>query len=129
MTLQELLVNDLKLHTKDVLIKDNLKIIIGELQRSDKKVLNDNEVIRILKKLEKSELELLSNLGKDDSDFLNILKQYLPKSVDDTEIIAWINDNVDFTKLKNKMQAVGLVTKHFGPSVDGNHIKEIIQNL
>ena len=36
---------------------------------------------------------------------------------------------LDFSKFKNKMQAVGEVIKHFGPErVDGKKVQEIVKN-
>lgn len=47
----------------------------------------------------------------------------------DEEIITWINQNVDFSKFKNKMQAMGLIMKHFGATADGNTVKKILQKI
>ena len=43
------------------------------------------------------------------------------------EIVAWINENVDFAEYKNKMQAMGSIMKHFGKQADGKIVNEILQ--
>ena len=131
MTLQETIQNDLRqsLKNRNSENANCLKILISEFQRGEKKILSDDEVLRILKKLEKSELELLTITKNETSIFLEALQKYLPKMITDEEIKAWVSSNVDFSKLKNKMQAVGAVTKHFGQAVDGNVVKKIIQEM
>jgi uncharacterized protein YqeY len=130
MTLQEKLLEDLRKSLNNVGLRKCLRIIVGELQRQPKKILSDDEVIRILKKLEKSEIELL-DLGGASTDraFLAILNLYLPEETSGDEIKVWIKENIDFSKLRNKMQAVGMVMKHFGSSVDGGVVKKIVEEL
>lgn len=52
---------------------------------------------------------------------------YLPQQSSEEDIIAWINDNIDFSKMKNKMQAMGQITKQFS-SMDGKLLKDILMN-
>jgi len=126
MTLQEKIVHDLRMPNNKA-IKKILRIVVGELQRQPKKELSDDEVVRIIRKLYKAEEELLDVGGKPtDPAFLVILGLYLPEEITEERIIEWINDNIDFSNIKNKMQAIGIVTKHFGSAVDGNIVKEII---
>jgi len=128
MTLLEILKNDLKgaMKEKNEAAKDALRVAIGELGRSDKKEHTDDDVVRVLKKLIKSERELLDKKGETDSEFIRIIESYLPKMASDEEIGAWIAENVDFSKYKNKMQAMGEIMKHFGPGADGNTVKKIL---
>jgi uncharacterized protein YqeY len=130
-SLQERLQTDFRLSikTNDMLTRESLKVVLGELQRQSKKVLEDVEVIQILKKLEKNELEFIKAAGCAETDYLKLLQFYLPHMVSDSDIVKWIEANVDFTSLKNKMQAVGIVMKHFGPSAEGNRVKELIQEI
>jgi uncharacterized protein YqeY len=51
--------------------------------------------------------------------------KYLPKQSSEEEIYEWIKANVDFSKYKNKMQAMGLIMKQFSGN-DGNFVKEIL---
>ncbi len=132
MKLQEQIKKDLlsAIKVKDEEKKDTLRVIIGEFGRLNKKELSDDEVIKILKKLIKSEKELLEKKGDvTDSEFIRIIENYLPKMATDEEIITWINQNVDFSKFKNKMQAMGLIMKHFGATADGNTVKKILQKI
>lgn len=132
MKLQEQIKKDLSsaIKVKDEEKKDTLRVIIGEFGRLNKKELSDDEVIKILKKLIKSEKELLEKKGDvTDSEFIRIIDNYLPKMATDEEIITWINQNVDFSKFKNKMQAMGLIMKHFGATADGNTVKKILQKI
>jgi uncharacterized protein YqeY len=71
---------------------------------------------------------MLEHSGKTTSSFLEFIDSYLPKQITADDIKVWLDANVDFSKLKNKMQSVGLVVKQFGQSVDGNLVKEVVQN-
>ena len=102
----------------------NVSILIGEL---DRKLDNtDEQIMATIKKLKDLELEFLKFSNKDTSSFLEFIDSLLPKQVSQEEIVEWINANVDFTKLKNKMQSVGMVMKHFGQSASGDFVKKLI---
>ena len=59
---------------KDEEKKDTLRVILGEFGRLDKKELSDDEVVKILKKLMKSEKEVLEKKGDEtDSRFIKII--------------------------------------------------------
>jgi len=110
--------------------KDTLRVILGEFGRLYKKELSDDEVVNILKKLIKSEKEVLEQKGEAaDSAFIEIIKHYLPKMATEEEIKTWIQQNIDFSQFKNKMQAMGLIMKHFGATADGNSVKEILRTI
>lgn len=128
MNLQQTIRNDLTKYIKENNIKkkEAIKVVISEFQRGKIKYLNDNEVIKILKKLENSELELLKLTNTETSDFLEVLRDYLPKEVSEDTIIEYIKNNIDFSQFKNKMQAMRPLTDHFGATVDGNKLKEIL---
>jgi uncharacterized protein len=106
-----------------------IRIIIGEFGRQLVKDLSDEQVIAIIKKLVKSEKELLIAAGKENSEYLSILEGYLPQQVSEEEIRAWINAHIDFTTFKNKMQAMRPILAHFGSSADGNVVKMILESL
>jgi uncharacterized protein len=106
-----------------------IRIIMGEFGRQTTKDLSDDQVIAIIKKLVKSEKELLASSGKESSEYLSILEGYLPKQASEKEIRNWIAENIDFATFKNKMQAMRPIMAHFGPAADGNMVKEILQNL
>jgi len=127
-TIQGTIYNDM--HTaKAPETKSALKVISGELQRQSNKILTDIETVKILKVLIKYEIERLDKLRESTkSIYLIVLESYIPEQVNSNEIYHWILHNVDFSKLKNKMQAISIVTKHFGLRVDGNIVKDIVVN-
>ena len=106
-----------------------IRILIGEFQRQPAKELSDEQVIAIIKKLVKSEKELLASAGKESSAYLAILEGYLPQLATEAEIRAWIEANIDFSAYKNKMQAMRPIMAHFGSSADGNIVSNILQTL
>ena len=115
---------------KDGEKKDTLRVILGEFGRLDKKELSDDEVVKILQKLMKSEKEVLEKKGDEtDSRFIKIIENYLPKMATEADITKWIKQNIDFSEFKNKMQAMGLIMKHFGATADGNAVKKILQRM
>lgn len=132
MNLQSQIKKDLSaaIKAKDEKKKEALRVILGEFGRLDKKELSDEEVVKILKKLMKSEKEVLEQKGEvADSVFIKVIENYLPKMATEEEITAWIHKNVDFSQFKNKMQAMGVIMKHFGSTADGNFVKSIIQKM
>ena len=131
MTLREQIKIDLTraMKEKDDVRKEALRVVLGELSRQGQKDLTDEDVVKILKKLLKSESELLASSGASTSPFSRILEEYLPKMVSDEEILAWIRENVDFDQYKNKMQAMGPIMKHFGAAADGNRVRDLLQSL
>jgi len=132
MNLQKQIKSDLTaaIKAKDEEKKDTLRVVLGEFGRLDKKELSDDEVVKILKKLIKSEKEMLDKKGDEtDSIFIRVIENYLPKMATQAEITNWIEQNVDFSEFKNKMQAMGLIMKHFGATADGNAVKKILLQI
>jgi uncharacterized protein YqeY len=132
MTLQKKIKTDLSaaIKAKDENKKAALRVILGEFGRLDKKELSDDEAVKILKKLIKSEKEVLEQKGDTgNSAFIEIVESYLPKMASDEEISAWIRQHIDFSQYKNKMQAMGVIMKHFGATADGNVVKDILQRM
>ena len=114
---------------KDAETTAALRVVMGEFGRMPSKSLADGEVVKILKKLIKSEKEVLERQGSTGgSHFIAVLEPYLPQTVSEAEIEAWIRDNIDFGRYKNKMQAMGEIMRHFGEGADGNQVKSILQS-
>jgi len=84
------------------------------------------DVIRSLVKSEKTVLELT---GGDSSAYLEILETYLPQMASRAEIEVWIDANIDFSKFKSPLQAMGSIMKHYGKLADGNLVKDILQEI
>ena len=131
MSMQDSIKSELQVSIKsrDVERTGAIRILIGEFQRHPDKVLSDEQVIGIIKKLVKSEKELLAASGKEDSAYLTILEGYLPKLVAENDIRAWIEANIDFSTFKNKMQAMRPIMAHFGGAADGNTVSRILQSM
>jgi len=139
MTIQETVQNDLKTARKkgNKNIAEVLKIILGEFARlkgtKDGKDyitgnLNDIQAERVLNQIIKSEEKTIELTGIDNSFLLTIAKAYVPEKIGEEEVRTFI-DTIDFTALQNKMQAVGIVKKHFGQSVDGKMVSIIIKAM
>ena len=132
MNLQQQIKKDLSaaIKARDEHKKNTLRVVLGEFGRLDKKELSDDEVVKILKKLIKSEREVLEQKGETaDSAFIEIIEAYLPNMASEVEILSWIRENVDFSQFKNKMQAMGVIMKHFGATADGNVVKQILLKM
>ncbi len=115
---------------KDDVRKNTLRVVMGEFARADSKELSDDAVIKILRKLIKSEQETLAQMGsEEDSAFVQIIEAYLPQLADENEIATWVQANIDFSQFKSKMQAMGPIMKHFGARADGNAVKTLLQKL
>jgi uncharacterized protein YqeY len=115
---------------KDEEKKSILRVIMGEFGRQPQKELSDAEVIGIIKKLVKSEKEVLARAGGPPSNrFIEVSESYLPQTASEEEIRSWIEANIDFSQFKNKMQAMGPIMKHFGSAADGNVVKQVLQEM
>lgn len=129
MTLQDRLKKDLQaaMKNRDENQKAAIRVVMGEMARLDKKQFADEEVVRILKKLIKSEKEMLEQSGQaPTSAFIDIIDGYLPKMATQEEIHRWIAANIDFAAYKNKMQAMGAIMAHFGAAADGATVKQVL---
>ena len=131
MSLQEQFIDSLKpaMKSRDADRIGAIRILIGEFQRQREKNLTDGQVIAIIKKLIKSEKELLAVAGKETSGFLRVMEGYLPQQATEEEVRTWIEENIDFTSFPNKMQAMKPIMNNFGSTVDGNVVKKVLQNI
>jgi uncharacterized protein YqeY len=131
MGLQESLKKDLvaAMKAKDTEKTGAIRILMGEFARQREKNIDDTEVIAIIKKLIKSERELLAAQKLEDSAFLRIMEGYLPHQAGEEEIAAWIKENIDLASFGNRMQAMKPIMAHFGSSVDGSVVKRVLQSL
>ena len=131
MSLQEKIQADLKeaMLARDGARTSTLRIILGEFARQAKKELSDQEVQGVIRKLVKSETEMLNLTGADSSGYLQVLEGFLPKQATETEIRAWIDNNIDLGDFANKMQAMKPIMTNFGGSADGNLVKKVLESL
>jgi uncharacterized protein YqeY len=128
--------------------KDNIKFLIGQFQTASKnkeKTVTDEEAIKIIKNIVKSVKEVtipnliqnpIQGIGLDTPnpklteayDFIELCESILPQMATEEEIRNFLK-TVDFSQFKNKMQAIGVVTKHFNGNVDGNLVKSIVMEM
>ncbi len=130
MTLQQTIKKDLAaaMKARDEARKNAIRVIMGEFARAEGKELTDDEAVRILKKLAKSERETMEQTkSTGDNEYLQIIESYLPRTADEAEIRAWIDANIDFSQFKNKMQAMRPIMAHFGANAEGETVKKVLQ--
>ena len=144
-TLLEKIRQDLKtaMLTKDQQVRNAMRLIMAEFPKltvpltleSGKKTtrlkkpeeITNDEIIGIINGLVKSEQTVLEAKKESTSEYLDILKSYLPRMVSREDIVTWIEENIDFSQYKNKMQAMGTIMKHFGKTADGKQVNQILQ--
>lgn len=85
---------------RDIIKKTLLSVIKGEIQTIEKNTmvdnLSDDEVIKILNKSVKSLNEMIKTKNDEQSIVeLEIIQSYLPKQMDDIEILVKISELVD----------------------------------
>ncbi|MFC1831254.1 GatB/YqeY domain-containing protein [Thermodesulfobacteriota bacterium] len=131
MSLQEQISAELKtaMKSRDRVRTDAVRVLIGEFQRQPEKELTDQQVAGIIRKLIKSEKELLAASGSEDSGFIEVLAGYLPQQAGEDEIRKWIAENIDFSDFNNTMQAMKPIMAHFAGNADGNTVKKILQTF
>jgi uncharacterized protein YqeY len=89
--------------------------------------ITNDDILGIINGLVKSEQTVLAAKKEATSEYQQILQSYLPQMVSREDIVAWIQENVDFAQFKNKMQAMGTIMKHFGKAADGKLVNEILK--
>lgn len=131
MSLQEKIKAELKeaMQNRDEARISAIRIILGEFARQAKKDLSDQEVQGVIRKLVKSESEMLNLSGAESSDYLEVLESYLPQQASEAEIREWISNNIDLADFVNKMQAMKPIMANFAGSADGNLVKKILESL
>ncbi|MHB8789414.1 MAG: GatB/YqeY domain-containing protein [Desulfobulbaceae bacterium] len=131
MGLQSSIHDDLKkaMKAKDEARISALRVMLGEFQRQGKKELDDGEVVAIIRKLIKAERETLDRTGQATSPYLEIIESYQPRQAGEEEIQTWIAANIDFSQLKNKMQAMRPIMAHFGSAADGDTVKKVLESF
>ena len=96
--------------------------------KKDEEITND-DIIDVIRGLIKSEKTVLELTKKESSAYLVMLESYLPQMASSEEIRAWIAANIDLSQVKNVMQVMKPIMRHFGKMADGNLVKQILQEL
>jgi len=122
---------DLKTSFKDPMKRNFLRYIIGEFQRLQDKEVNDIKAAKLLRKLLNDSREVIKLKEGDGSEkeLIELIKSYLPQEASKKEIEIWIKDNIDFSKLRNKMEAMKPIMEHFGSRSNGNIIRGILLTI
>lgn len=134
MNLHETLRSDLKksMKAKEADKVNALRVIIGEFPRLNLKAgetPNDEQVTAILRRLQKSEKQVLEISYIKVSTFLDVVESYLPQLMSEEEIISFINSNVNIGEFKNIMQAMGPIMKELKGKADGNSVKAVLLKM
>jgi uncharacterized protein YqeY len=130
---------------KDTGVRDTMRLIMGEFPgltvaitlESGKKTtrvkkpeeITDDDLLDIIRKFVKSEKTVLEFKKQERSDYLDLLNCYLPRMATAEEIRQWISANLDLSRFKSPLQAMGEVMKHFGKQADGNQVKEVLKTM
>ena len=133
--LKEKLQNDMKnaMRNKENFKRDTIRLInsaIKQIEVDERKELNDEDVLNILKKAAKQREEAITQYkagGRDDlvqkeSDELDIIMSYLPKQLSDEELkneLLKIKDEVGAMSAKDMGKIMGVATKKLGSVADG----------
>jgi uncharacterized protein YqeY len=96
--------------------------------KREEEITND-DVISVIMGLCKSEKQTLEFTKQPTSEYLQVLESYLPKMATEEEVLAWARENIDLSKFKSPMQAMGVIMKHFGKGADGNMVKKVLASL
>lgn len=106
--------------------KEALRVVLGELARSDKKGVTDEEVIKVLRKFQKDEKYIIGK-GKE-TVFLRTIEAYLPKQMSKDEIREYLL-TLDLSNFKHKIQAMGFIMMKLKGKANGNDVKEVLMNM
>jgi uncharacterized protein YqeY len=147
MSLLDKIKQDLKtaMRNKDNGVRDTVRQVMSEFPgltmpitlESGKKTtrlkkpeeITNDDLIDIIRRLVKSEKTVLAAKKEESSAYLETLEQYLPQMVTREAISEWITENIDFSKFKSPMQAMGPIMKHYGKQADGSLVKQILQDM
>lgn len=122
----------IKYYKKGASIEANcLKTVIADVQRNATKNYTDDIVIKVIQKHLKS-IEENKAKGVKSSSYaieVELLNSYLPETVTKKQIVDYLA-SIDFSKLKNYKQAIGMAKKHFaGKVLDMKMVSDIVDQL
>ncbi len=117
--------------SKDKIRIDILKLIISEFQRKPNphEEITDKEVVSILTKMVKSEKEMMTYKNQKESDFVNILSEYIPKTMSEDEIRNWIKENMPEVfeiPVDRRLMVMRDIMMGLGTRAKGNDVKSVI---
>lgn len=110
-------------------VKDALRLVKGEIPRLNLKVgvvPTDEQILKIISKMIKSEKTVLEYRGETKSPFIEILEKYLPQMMSEDDIVIWIDENIVINDFNPKIKAMGKIMKSLKGKADGNLVRKIL---
>ncbi len=122
---------------------DILKLAMASIknaQVASEEELNDEDMIKILRKEEKKIQDSISQfqqMGRDDlvlkeKKQLEVIEEYLPEQMSEEEVEKAVKEMIDELKpegIKDMGKVIGAVMKKVGGIADGNVVKEMVQKF
>ena len=100
------------------------KVILGEFARlPNTKTPSDEQVIKILRTLEKNEKLILENKNQQSSVYLQVVQAYIPVMMSRQEITRFIYDNIKVREYKKLMDAMPDIMSKLQGKADGNTVR------
>jgi len=143
--LKEQLTNELKdaMKAKNIIKRDTIRFLMSALKQvevDERKELSDEDIIKIIQKSLKQREDSMTqykNAKRDDLyqkelNEVNILKNYLPKQLNDEElenIIKIIIKNTGAKSIKDMRKVMEVVTKKTVGKADNKRISTIVKKL
>ncbi len=143
--LKEQLKNELKdaMKAKNIIKRDTIRFLMSALKQvevDERKELSDEDIVKIIQKSLKQREDSMTqykNAKRDDLyqkelNEVNILKNYLPKQLNDEElenIIKTTIKDIDATSIKDMGKVMKIVTKKTVGKADGKRISTIVKEL
>jgi len=109
-----------------------LRVIIGEFPRLNLKAgetPNDEQVLAILRRLQKSEKTMIEAANLEDTIFLEVVESYLPQLMTKEEIASYIDSNIDVENSKYILQSMGPIMVELKGKADGNDVKAVLMKM
>lgn len=145
MSLKEKLQQDLKraMKEKDTFKRDTIRFLMSAIKQVEvdtRRELNDEDIIKIIQKGVKQRVEAAKQYQEGGREDLyekemkeaQLLKNYLPKQLDDEELKAQLEQiikEIGVTNMKDMGKVMGIATKKLAGKADGKRINQIVKGL
>lgn len=126
--------------TNNSIVKDTLTMLKASIQNKQIETqhdLSDDEIIKVIKSnvkqlnqtLDSAKTSKRQDLITKTESQLDLLTEYLPKTLSKNEIVKALTQNNAFTSDMPFGKAMGLTMKTFGDQIDGNTAKEALKEF
>jgi len=112
--------------------KNALRMVKGEVPRLNLKAgekPTDKQIEKIINSLIKSEIIVIEYSGQETSPFIENLKPYLPKMMNENEIRGWIAMHVTLDEYNPTIKAMGYIMKELKGRANGNMVRNILLEI